>query len=79
MARISHYEDNRREVLRLIFQAQVAHGKAPSIRFLARHCHVGLATMHSYLTKMHEEGLVEWRPGKHRSLKCTEMGRHALS
>lgn len=79
MARISHYDDNRRELLQLIWQAQVSHGKAPSIRSLAEHFDVGVATMHSYLTKLHEEGRVEWRRGKHRSLKCTESGRLELS
>lgn len=78
MARASHFDDHRQEVMRLIFQAQIAHGKAPSIRSLAKKFNVGVATMHSYLTKLHEEGKVEWRPGKHRSLKLTETGRQEL-
>lgn len=79
MARASHYDEHRKELLGLIWQAQLSHGKPPSIRSLANHFDVGVATMHSYLTKLHEEGHVEWRPGKHRSLKCTETGRQELS
>ena len=79
MARVSKYPDKRDEVLRTIASTALQHGKPPSIRDLAEDHDVGVATMHSYLIKLAKEGLIEWRRGKHRSLRCTEQGFQKLS
>ena len=77
MARASKYEDSRGELLSLIEKAE--RGKSPTVRSLADTCEVGVATMHSYLTRLAEEGLITWRAGKHRSLRLTEAGRESLT
>ena len=79
MARASKYEGKRDEVLALIGGAALRHSKPPTVRLLAEEAGVGVATMHSYLTKLAQEGLVEWRPGKHRSLALTPQGSQRLS
>lgn len=78
MARDSHYKDHRSEVLKVIREKDLSHGKPPSIRELAGAVDVGVATMHHYLERLREEGLVEWQPGKHRSLRLTPVGSQLL-
>lgn len=77
MARASRYEDSRDDLLALVERG--SRGKSPTVRDLADQCEVGVATMHSYLTRLSEEGLITWRPGKHRSLRVTEAGARAVS
>lgn len=79
MARASHYDEDKAKVLDLVHSAAVAHGRPPSVRDLAEQLGVGVATMHSYLRKLSDEGLVEWAPGRHRSLRVTSSGVHAIS
>lgn len=79
MARVSQYGDKREELLSMIAEAMIAHGKAPSIRDLATRLNVGVGTIHSYLVKLAEEGVIEWKQGKHRSLKVTQKGFQELS
>lgn len=79
MARTSKYKDCREGVLLMIHKASRTHGKAPTVRDLADHFEVGVATMHSYLHKLAEEGVVEWRPGRHRSLSFTPQGSQEVS
>lgn len=79
MARASRYADSRDEILKSVHEAATAHGKPPSVRDLAERMDVGVATMHSYLQKLSEEGMVEWRPGRHRSLHLTPAGIQELS
>lgn len=79
MARASKYEDKKHEVLDLIRYATSRHTKPPTVRDLADASGVGVATMHSYLTKLSEEGLVEWYRGKHRSLRLTPAAHQLLS
>lgn len=74
MTRASKYKDQKAAVLRVIFRKQMAHGRSPSVRDLADQFEVGVATMHSYLTKLHHEGMIEWKPGRHRTLKVTQNG-----
>lgn len=71
MARASRYEDVKHDVLRTVRAAEVAHGKPPTVRTLATTHEVSVSTMHSYLTRLAEEGMVEWTPGRHRSLRLT--------
>lgn len=79
MARASLYDAHRDKVLRRIDHSMKAHAKPPSVRELAEECEVGVATMHSYLQKMAEEGVVEWRQGRHRSLRLTPEGSLELA
>ena len=79
MARASRYDDTRDDILKSVNAAATAHGKPPSVRDLADQFEVGVATMHSYLQKLSEEGMVEWRPGRHRSLHLTQQGIRELS
>lgn len=79
MARASKYEDKKEEIIALIGEAMARHSKPPAVRDLADQTGVGVATMHSYLRKLAEEGLVEWQPNRHRSLKCTPQGTQVLS
>lgn len=72
--RISKYAEHRGDVLATIRDAQLRHGVPPSVRDLAGKFDVGVATMHAYLQRLAEEGMVEWSRGKHRSLRCTQMG-----
>lgn len=78
MARVSKYKDNSDEVLSLIAESAFRHGKAPTVRALADHAEVGVATMHSYLIKLAEEGMIEWQPKHHRSLRATPQGIQRL-
>lgn len=79
MARASKYGENRAPLLAMINEAHRRHGKAPTVRELADWCEVGVATMHSYLQKLAEEEMIQWQPGKHRSLQCTPAGIRELS
>lgn len=78
MPRASKYEQHRDGVLARIQLELQRHGRPPSVRSLAEEMHVGVATMHSYLSKMAEEGLIEWRSKSHRTLRCTPKGIQAL-
>lgn len=79
MARASHYADKREELLALIAEPATTHGKAPTIRDLAARLEVGVGTIHAYLHRLAEEGVIEWSPGKHRSLRVTHLGFQELS
>lgn len=79
MARVSLYGAHRDQILRCIDRSMKTHARPPSIRELAEECEVGVATLHSYLQKMAEEGVVEWRQGRHRSLRLTQQGFQELS
>jgi hypothetical protein len=71
MGRASRYHENRDKIVQMISVAEKAHAKPPTIRALADECGVGLATMHSYLGQLSQEGVLEWRPKSHRSLRLT--------
>lgn len=77
MGRASRLGEKRVDVLGEIVSAMRHHSKVPTVRELADHFEVGTGTMHSWLTKLAGEGLVEWTPRGHRSLRCTPAG-HAL-
>lgn len=79
MARASKYAEHRMAVLAMVEQCHKRHGKAPTVRDLADWCDVGVATMHSYLQKLAEEEMIQWQPGRHRSLQCTPAGIRELS
>ena len=74
MPRKSHYDEHRLEVLRLIEAARRAHSKPMSVRDLADRTGVGVATMHLYLQRLTDEGLVGRRINRHRSFRCSAAG-----
>jgi DNA-binding transcriptional regulator YhcF (GntR family) len=79
MARPSKFEEHRDVVLVFIHNAASRHSRPPTVRTLAEVVGVGVATMHSYLGKLAEEGLVEWQPRSHRSVRCTQAGIQHVS
>lgn len=79
MARRSEYGNQKTAVLAEIGDRMRRHSKMPTVRELADRFEVSAATMHSWLTRLAEEGLVEWTPGRHRSLRCTPRGIQLLS
>lgn len=74
MSRPSNYAASRKAILALVAQAQARHSKPPSVRQMATELDIGVATVHSYLRQLAEEGLVEWTPNMHRSLRLTLRG-----
>ena len=79
MARTSKFDDNKNEILGIIEAAVQRHSKAPTVRELADTFAVAPATMHSWLSKLAEEGLIAWAPGRHRSLRLTPEAVQQLS
>lgn len=78
MARRSNYEDKKHVLLSSIDTLGRSLGRAPSVRELADGIAVGVATAHCYLGKMAAEGLVQWQPKSHRSLRLTQEGLNLL-
>lgn len=78
MGRASQYAPSRERILKAIQDAGQMHSKAPTVRDLAEDLDVGVATAHSYLVKLSEEGMIEWKTGRHRTLKLTAAGRQEL-
>lgn len=79
MARASKYDESKHTMLSRISVAQSTDGVMPSVREFADELDIGVATAHSYLSKLASEGLIEWEPGRHRSLKLTRQGSLLLS
>ena len=79
MARASKYSDQKLVVLQEIADRVRHHSKVPSVRELADRFQVSPATMHSWLNRLNNEGLVEWTPGRHRSLRVTPQAFQQLS
>lgn len=79
MARASDYGDRKMAVLGELDGRMRRHSRVPTVRELAEIFEISPATMHSWLTKLNKEGLVEWTPGRHRSLHPTPQGSQLLS
>jgi len=70
MSRHNMYEYHKDGVLVAIDTLAAGLGNTPpSLREVAKVVGVSVGTLHNYLTRMEQEGLVEWRPGAHRSLR----------
>lgn len=74
MVRATQYGDQKLAVLDEINERVRRHSAIPTIRELAERFGISPATMHSWLTRLAGEGLVEWTRGRHRSLRCTVAG-----
>jgi transposase len=48
------------------------------VRELAAQFGVGTATMHAWLSRLSDEGMVEWTAGRHRSLRLSQQGSQQL-
>lgn len=75
MPRQSLYPFKRDGILDAVSALTAAKGKAPSIREIAEVADVSLATLHSYLERMRDEGVITWTERHHRSLKVTPKPR----
>lgn len=76
MPRQSLYHFKRDGILEAVSTLTDANkGKAPSIREIAEVADVSIATLHSYLVKMKNEGVIEWTERHHRSLKVLPLGQ----
>lgn len=79
MARQSRYEDSKLSILGAIQRSADRHDKPPTVRELTGEVRVSVSTMHSYLARLAQEGLVQWRPKSHRSISLTPQGHQLLS
>lgn len=74
MARRSNYPAKRDEILRAVAAHLQHKGKTPTVRELAERTNLSVGTLHSYMERLAEEGLIEWRPRQHRSIRLTQEG-----
>lgn len=79
MARPSEYPQYRRVILRIVEWTWKEQGRAPTLRDLSDATGISLGTAQKYIKRLHEEGLVQWTPKKHRSIKLSKQGQEALS
>lgn len=75
MARPSLYKLNRDGVLVAISRLSQRMGKPPTLRELSDVTGLPVSTLHSYVNRMHDEGLVTWQPRSHRSVRLTAEGQ----
>jgi len=74
VGRRSQYPEKREEIVRAISGLLAANHRTPSVREVADEVDLSIATLHSYLGKLNEEGLIEWRTRRHRSIMLTREG-----
>jgi len=75
VARKSLYPLKRDEIVRAISALTKERHRTPSVREISRRTNISVATLHSYLERLHEEGLIEWRAKRHRSMRLTPEGQ----
>jgi DNA-binding IclR family transcriptional regulator len=74
MARPSMYHLNRESVL-VAVAGLAKHGTPPTLRELSDVTGLPISTLHSYVNRMHDEGLITWHPRSHRSIRITSAGQ----
>lgn len=74
MGRQSLYQYKRDGIVEAIERLS-ADGRSPSLREIADVADVSVATLHSYLKAMRDEGIVEWHEKSHRSLRIKPVRR----
>lgn len=79
MARPSRYSELRRSVLIAIKGLSKTEGKPPTLRELSEVTGVSVSTMHSYVQRLHDEGMVTWQPRSHRSIRLTMAGLETVN
>ena len=75
MARQSLYLLRRDSILEAVEKLSAATGRSPSLREVSDVTDVSVASLHSYLHKMRVEGVIEWEPKSHRSLRIVPMSQ----
>lgn len=78
MARKSNYMANKMLVLQSIHGLTLRRRKAPTVREVSEDTEISITTLHSYLQRLSQEGLVQWRPKRHRSLQLTKSGQNMV-
>lgn len=78
MARPSLYKLNRESVLVAISGLSKLGGTPPTLRELSDVTGLPVSTLHSYVNRMHDEGLVTWQPRSHRSVRLTVEGQQLV-
>lgn len=73
--RVSRYPESREAILDAIDAHTELAG--PSLREVCAVVGLPVGTLHDYLCRLAEEGLVEWTPRRFRSLRLTEAGQRA--
>lgn len=68
MGRQSQYKIKRDDVLGAIRKLTAQLGGSPSLREISAETGVSIATLHSYLDKLQDEGAIEWQKKTHRSI-----------
>lgn len=78
MGRRSLYEIRKDSVLYAIKQLTDQRGSPPSLRDVAEVTGISVSTLHHYLPRMAEEGLVTWQPKSHRTVRLTTSALESL-
>lgn len=76
MGRKSHYMASKILILQSIHGLTMQRRTSPTVREVAEDTGISMATLHSYLQRLSQEGLVQWRPKRHRSLQLTKAGQN---
>lgn len=79
MPRKSRYPAKRGEIIEAITALTLEYHRTPSVRELSERIDVPVATLHSYLERLSNEGLIRWEAKRHRSLKLTPEGERIAS
>lgn len=75
MGRQSQYPVKRDEIVTAISTILGESHRNPTMREIATRTNLSVATLHAYLGKLSDEGLIEWRTKRHRSIRLTPEGQ----
>lgn len=79
MGRRSQYPVKRDEIVSAIAALTEERHRNPSVREIAERTGLSVATLHSYLQRLADDGLIEWRSKRHRSIRLTPDGQRLVS
>ena len=79
MGRQSRYPDKREEVVSAVAALIEERHRNPTVREISDRTQISVATLHSYLQNLADEGLVMWRPKRHRSISLTPEGQRVAT
>lgn len=78
VGRRSLYEVRKDSVLFAVKRLTDERGSPPSLRDVAEVTGISVSTLHNYLPRMADEGLVTWQPRSHRTIRLTAESLNAL-
>lgn len=78
MGRRSLYEIRKDSVIYAIKQLTDQRGAPPSLRDVAEVTDISVSTLHHYLPRMADEGLLTWQPKSHRTVRLTTKALESL-